>query len=214
MASFLIHMAVAHEVSKQINSDYNKLLLGSVAPDISKLIGEKKDKTHFIDEIDSDVPNMHKFMELYQKNMNDDFVLGYYIHLYTDYLWYKYFLSAKYSKKDNYIKLYNGDTIPYDPKIVEDYSYIDYTNMNYDLVNNYGIKLDFIYQEIPKIDNIIKEIDVSKLDILTKRVAYIYDTTVINEPKIFTFDEVKDFINDTTIKLIDIINAINILNGD
>lgn len=25
--------------------------------------------------------------------MNFDFVLGYYIHLYTDYLWFKYFMT-------------------------------------------------------------------------------------------------------------------------
>ena len=38
MASSLIHMAIANEVNKSIKYDNNKLLIGSIAPDISKLI--------------------------------------------------------------------------------------------------------------------------------------------------------------------------------
>ena len=37
MASSIIHVAVANELNKKLNVDRNQLLIGSIAPDISKL---------------------------------------------------------------------------------------------------------------------------------------------------------------------------------
>ena len=39
MASALIHIAVANEINKKLNKDKSKLLIGSRAPDISKIVG-------------------------------------------------------------------------------------------------------------------------------------------------------------------------------
>ena len=104
MASSVIHMAVASEINKVIRRDNDRLLIGSIAPDISKQVGESKVKSHFLDEQGNDIPNMDRFLEKYKSKLDDDFVLGYYIHLYTDYLWFKYFLPEVY-KKDCVTKL-------------------------------------------------------------------------------------------------------------
>ena len=48
MASSLIHMCVASEINKKYNLPKNMLLLGSIAPDISKLVGETKVKKSFL----------------------------------------------------------------------------------------------------------------------------------------------------------------------
>lgn len=93
MASSVIHMAIANEINKKIKRDNNVLVIGSIAPDISKQIGETKLNSHFLDSDDNDVPNIEKFLKKYRNKMTDDFVLGYFIHLYTDYLWFKYFLT-------------------------------------------------------------------------------------------------------------------------
>ena len=50
MASAVIHLCIAKEVNKYLNMNLNELLLGSIAPDISKLIGESKEKSHFLDK--------------------------------------------------------------------------------------------------------------------------------------------------------------------
>ena len=42
MASSVIHMVVANEINKKLNRDPRKLLIGTIAPDISKLVGGKK----------------------------------------------------------------------------------------------------------------------------------------------------------------------------
>lgn len=50
MASGLIHICVAKEINKYLKRNEQQILLGSIAPDIAKLINISRDKTHFIDE--------------------------------------------------------------------------------------------------------------------------------------------------------------------
>lgn len=86
MASTIIHLAVANEINKKLKRNKNQLLIGTISPDISKLIGEDKTKSHFLSDESNDIPNINKFMKKYKNYLYDDFVMGYYIHLYTDYL--------------------------------------------------------------------------------------------------------------------------------
>ena len=102
MASSMIHIAVIHELNKKLNMDSQKLLIGTIAPDISKLIGETKLRSHFLDNEDDNIPDLYRFLSIYKNNLDDDFVLGYYIHLYIDYLWFKYFIPEIY---DNNLKI-------------------------------------------------------------------------------------------------------------
>ena len=49
MASALIHLAVAKKILEKIHVENEyEYYLGSIAPDISKQIGQSKDKSHFI----------------------------------------------------------------------------------------------------------------------------------------------------------------------
>ena len=86
MASVIIHAAVCNELNKKLKRDTSKILIGTIAPDIAKLLGEDKKYTHFLDResLHPDVPVIDKFLEKYKDNLNDDFVLGYYIHLYAE----------------------------------------------------------------------------------------------------------------------------------
>ena len=92
MASSMIHLTIANELNKLLKRDKKKLLLGSIAPDLSKLVGDDKTRSHFILDGEEDIPDLNKFLKKYGYFFNDDFVLGYYIHLYSDYLWFKYFI--------------------------------------------------------------------------------------------------------------------------
>ena len=55
MASSIIHMAVANEIHKVIKRDNGKLLIGSIAPDISKCIGENKIRSQFLDNENTEI---------------------------------------------------------------------------------------------------------------------------------------------------------------
>ena len=80
MASVIMHIAVASQIYKKINNkthiscyDY---ILGSIAPYISKLIGQDYRESHFIEDI-IDIPNIIGFLEKYKETLTNSFNLGY-----------------------------------------------------------------------------------------------------------------------------------------
>lgn len=204
MASTIIHLAVANEVNKKLNRDNKKLLLGSIAPDISKLIGEKKKKSHFLPDVGIDIPNIDWFLLRYKQYLNDDFVMGYYIHLYTDYLWYKYFISDVIFD-DSIIKL-DGTKVKCTKYMISKYLYNDYTNLNIQLINEYNLDLKIFYEELPKIDNIIKEIPLDKLYLLVEQAGIIIENSKESKEYIINIDNVKQFINNSVELIISNIN--------
>ena len=155
MASSVIHICIANEINKTINRDSKKLLIGTIAPDISKLLGETKFYSHFLDNVNNNIPNIKKFLDKYGNFLNDDFVLGYYIHLYTDYLWFKYFIPN--IIKGNYIKELDGTLVKYTEETFKYYVYNDYSNLNNQLIDRYNFPMKIFYEEIPYIPNIITE---------------------------------------------------------
>ena len=115
MASIIIHMAVANELYKKINSkleiNYYDYILGTIAPDISKTNGLDKKTSHFSDN-SLEIPNINKFLDKYQPSLDNSFNLGYFIHLYTDKLFYRdyypLFIQDKFLSSN--IKCLNGQT--------------------------------------------------------------------------------------------------------
>lgn len=184
MASSMIHIAVANEINKTLKRDKTKLLIGTIAPDISKLIGESKLKSHFLDNESTDIPNIESFLKKYKDFFNDDFVLGYFIHLYTDYLWFKYFLSEL-VENSRIIKL-DGTKVKLNGHMWQLYIYNDYSNMNIKLIEEYDLDLKIFSNEIPHIDNIIEEIPMDKLDLIVNQAGIIIANT--KERKDFAFD--------------------------
>ena len=66
MASAVIHLAIAKELEKYLQVNNKKdYYLGSIAPDISKQIGEDRDISHFIINTKKDIPNITIFVNRY-----------------------------------------------------------------------------------------------------------------------------------------------------
>ena len=65
---------ISHEsLSKQISEKtckryYKAILIGTIAPDISKHINETKLKSHFLDNVEDNIPNIDKFLAKYKNN--------------------------------------------------------------------------------------------------------------------------------------------------
>ena len=194
MASSVIHICVANEINKVLKRDDRKLLIGTIAPDISKLIGESKYYSHFLDDIDNNIPNLEKFLNKYKCYLDDDFVLGYYIHLYTDYLWFKYFINKVI--KGNYIKELDGTLIKYTKKSFLYYVYNDYSNLNIQLINKYNFPLKIFYEEIPDIKNIINEIPMDKLNLIVDKVGVLIQDASNGKKYLFDIDDIVNFIDD------------------
>ena len=191
MASSIIHIAVANEINKTLNRNNKKLLIGSIAPDIAKLIGMNKKDSHFQDKDDT-LPCLDEFLKKYKKDLNDDFVLGYYIHLYTDYLWFKYFEPDFY--KNGVIHKLDGTIENIPPEKKMEYFYNDYTNLNIKLIDEYNLDLSIFYEELPTFNNIIKEIPMNKIQIIIDQAGIIIENTKESKSYVFDMDVVNKFI--------------------
>ena len=195
MASSVIHMCVAKEINKYFNRKEKKILIGSIAPDISKQINETKEKSHFLDSVNSDLPNMDKFLLKYKNNLNNDFVMGYFIHLYTDYLWFKYFIP-NFVKKD-FIYTLDGNTVSLSNNEKINYIYNDYTNLNTKLIDEYNLDLSIFYEEKPNFENIIQEIPMDKIQIIIDKAGIIIKNAKESKSYVFDLEEINKFIEFT-----------------
>ena len=191
MASALIHMVVANEVNKKLNKDNDQMLIGSIAPDISKQIGENKVRSHFLDS-EGDLPNIDKFLNKYKNNLDDSFVMGYFIHLYTDYLWFKYFIPEICDK--NVITKLDGTKVKCTENMIIQYIYNDYSNLNSRLLDEYDMDLHIFYENIPKFQNIIEEIPMDKIQIIIDKVSIIIQNSKERKDFVFDLESVKNFI--------------------
>ncbi len=206
MASAVIHLCVAKEINKYLNMNQNELLLGSIAPDISKQIGETKEISHFLDHSnEDDIPNIDRFLSKYRTELNNPFDMGYFIHLLTDKYWFRDYV---YQYIERYTKNSTKKKITY--TAIRDLIYNDYTNINIDLIDKYELPLDLFFydMEIPK--SKIKEIPVEKLPILIEKMGLIIKDS--QEEKTFLFDttDIEVFIANTVKYIIKDIQMLDI----
>ena len=199
VASAVIHLAVANEINKKLNRDKSQLLIGAIAPDISKFIGEDKTKSHFLKELDSNIPDIESFLNKYKNSLTDDFVMGYFIHLYTDYLWFKYFVTEFYDKP--MITKLDGTVVKCSGNMLSLYVYNDYTNLNIKLIDKYNMDLKIFYNQLPKLSNIIEEIPMDKMGLLLSQMGIIIENSKEKKDYIFNIENVEKFIA-TSVELI------------
>ena len=195
MASAIIHLAVANELNKVLNKDYKSIMIGAIAPDIWKQVGElSKSPSHFKDSDDTDIPNLDKFLYKYKDMLKDDFVLGYYIHLLTDYYWFKYFLPSIYNERKSILTKLDGTKIYLTDNELGEYIYNDYTNINVEVIDAYSLRLDLFYEEVPEFKNIISEIPMDKIDVLMDKMGLIIENSTYNKEYIFDIKSIMNFV--------------------
>ena len=193
MASAVIHLCIANEVNKYLKWDNNMLLLGSIAPDISKHIGQYKEISHFLDHTnEDDIPNLQRFLNKYQSELNKPFELGYFIHLLTDKYWFRDYVYK-------YIERYAQDNSKKDLTYtgLRDIIYNDYTNINITLIDKYELPLDLFYNEIELPKSKITEIPVDKLNLLIEKMGLIIAESKEEKTFIFDTDDIELFITNT-----------------
>lgn len=206
MASAVIHLCIAHEVNKYLNMNSNELLLGSIAPDISKQVGETKEISHFLDHTnEDDIPNINRFLAKYRNELNKPFEMGYFIHLLTDKYWFRDYV---YNYIERYTKNNSKKKITY--TALRDLIYNDYTNINIELIDKYLLPLDIFSNEWELPSSSITEIPVDKLDILIEKMGLIILDS--KEEKTFIFDtrDIETFIANTVKYIIKDIQMLDI----
>lgn len=114
MPSWKIHFKIANDLCKLLKINKKYFMIGNLLPDqdrynipnidggISRLI------THFVSSEDFslgiNLPDYNKMYEKYKDKFNNPVLLGYLVHLLTDYYWNKYIYDKCFIKKEgNYI---------------------------------------------------------------------------------------------------------------
>lgn len=192
MASAVIHLCVAGDINKRLKiKNCNDFLLGSIAPDISKVVNTSRDLSHFIDRSKSIYPDINKFLEKYK--LDNDFILGYFVHLYTDYLWFKYFIGN--IKYKGLITFLDGTKIEYDKDEFTKYLYNDYTNLNVRLLDEYDLDLSLFSNPIMLPNVLMDEIPVYRLPELLDATSVILENSREKKEYLFDIDSIKEFIS-------------------
>ena len=171
------------------------------------MIGENRNISHFVTDT-VDVPDLNKFLSIYKSNLDDDFVLDYYIHLYTDYIRFKYFITdyikytSIYDINNNKTKLANNE--------IAKYIYNDYTKLNTKIINKYNLELNIFYEEHALFKNIIKEIPMDKINIIIEKAGLIIKNSKETKPYLFDIKNVTRFIDFCVKALLDDLSNLDV----
>jgi hypothetical protein len=202
MASALIHLSIAKELENELDIDNKKdYYLGSIAPDISKQIGEKRDKSHFSSNMKDGIPNMNLFVKRYPTFKYNSFNLGYFIHLYTDKLWREEVFNKIISEDS--IKLADGTILKSSQEEIKELVYSDYTNLNRDLIDTYNLDLSLFYEDFQIPDTPLNEIPINKLDILINKFSIIIENSKQEKKYIIDMNIINDFIKTCTKEILE-----------
>ena len=191
MPSTIIHLCVAKEINEVIHRDKKDFYIGSIAPDIGKIIGVGKAGTHFSD-IEDTTPMVDRFLKKYKDKLHEDFTLGYFVHLYTDYLWEKYFVTD--FVKNDTITLHNGEAISLSDEAYKKFVYNDYTDMNIKLIEFYDLDLGFLFNERNGIETSIEEVPKERIKDLFDKSIEILKASKNSKNYVFDIIEVSRFI--------------------
>ena len=184
MPSLLTHLAVGKKANEKLCKKEEPFLTGCIAPDLAKLVGVSRNVSHFINS--EGKYDYDGFINKYKDYINNDYVLGYYVHIYTDYLWYRYFTPSLYNY--DYIIKKDGTQIPYvSDNMLRLYLYTDYSNKSFDLIKEYNLDLEFLYKNEYYANNIIEEIPYEKIGLLIDETVKILKQKKYDKNLLFDF---------------------------
>ena len=201
MASAIIHLAVAKVLRPYLDIKNEKdYYLGAIAPDIAKQIGRTKQESHFLYNEKEDVPNIKMFTDKYKDFYKKEFDLGYYIHLFTDKIWFDKFLRTLIQSDS--LRLIDGTIMRCTGDELTNLIYSDYTNLNIKVIEEYDMDLSLFYEDFQIPDTEITEIPKEKLNILLEKMSIIIENSKEEKNYIFDIYLIKEFIEETKIRIL------------
>lgn len=210
MPCWSIHLGVSYEVNKKYKYDKDLVYFGSILPDFLNRDYSHYYKNHVID--------FDSFLNDYKNNLDNPLIIGYYIHLLTDYYFNSYVSDNCwiYDNNNNVIgiKLINGEKMYNDDKkYLRDFKQNDFKNFGSYLVNNnlleYPIDSDKIYNTIKELNiKLNKRTIIDKINYFKSDDFYNYNT--YNGYKLFNKETYDKIYNDCIDYIISKINNISL----
>lgn len=211
MPSIVVHVAVAKKVANKLDISGRDYFVGAISPDLSKLVGNPREYSHFCDSR-FELPNIDRFLYKYKDYLNNLFVLGYFVHLYTDYLYESYFVSRFLNEKRDIVTKIDGTKVNCNEAILKQYMYNDYTDLNEKLISKYKLDFSFLDEEYKTNSNIIEEIPIDKIDILFKTTKDIIDRSTERKNFLFNLKDIISFVDFSSQLISQKILSMNILD--
>lgn len=212
MASAIIHLCVAKCANEILKRNEKEFLLGSIAPDISKQVGESKLYSHFLENVERDIPELDRFLDKYKSSLKDnDFNLGYYCHLFADMIWFGIFMPEYCKFEDEEVTYITGEKKKLKPEVIVKLLYNDYTNLNIQMIDEYDLDLSLFYEEPPIINSEIEEIPIDKLSIIIDKMGLIIEESKERGTIIFNKDGICRYIEYTTKEFINNLKEIGVI---
>lgn len=138
MASRMIHYTIAKLITDEIEfNNRNQFLVGTLAPDMVSYEDDRsaKKRAHFYEKLEEIELKGYNWLTFYTKylkdNANDEFALGYFVHLICDNIWITD-IQIKYT--------YPTELETRREKIIKGYE--DMLKCNYHIAENYSISYD------------------------------------------------------------------------
>ena len=172
-----IHLCVAKEVASRLNINQSmSYFIGNVAPDSWRNSSSTKNDTHFISNEDSFDYNYDYFYEKYKDSLDNEFVLGYLIHLITDKYWHSNnFITTRVSS-DEYDELNKACS---------------------NIISKYNIQRLYLSNDLV---NPVEELETLGIE---KTINYLNSVNYLeNKDSIFSTDELISRINETSLFVI------------
>lgn len=181
MPSWFTHLATAKEISEKIEiKDINGFLIGNLMPDAERHIIKDfsiyvpYDISHFASIQSTEggkdkLPDIDKFLEIYKKHLSNTVVLGYLVHLLTDYYWNsltfsRYTLRNELGECDG-IKLTNGTNLKCNKHIRSKIKNNDFAILEENIIQKEKYILPHIESNIINKTNVIEEVPYNEDDI-------------------------------------------------
>lgn len=209
MASALIHVVVAKKVNEVLKLDEKPFILGSIAPDMAKLVGINRDLTHFILDEESSTPNIEYFLSKYRNELNKPFEIGCFVHLLTDVLWFDEF-KKNFVLNDSIITKSGERIFINDDSEIGRMIYDDYTSLNSELIDYYNLDYSLFYEKMEYPESHIEEIDSKYFDALINKMGLIC-SNIKNYNYLFDLTKITHFIEFATVYCLDELKKYGVL---
>lgn len=160
MPSWNIHLAVAKQVNKKLKLNKNSFYLGNTIPDVDYGMKSIRKETHFYKTKckkcpTEKLPDINLFLTEYKTKLNNPLIMGYYVHLLTDYFYNDKIFSKYWVQDEKHniigIKLLNGKIKNFNPENTE----IRKTYKHHDLYLYGKYLFNKKLVDLPKKDNIL-----------------------------------------------------------
>jgi hypothetical protein len=178
-----MHYCISNEISKLLDVNKNRFIVGGISPDLPQLAEVPKEESHFMKTHTNGLKYDYcAFFTKYKDKFDDSFFRGYFCHLVSDEIWFRKIISK-------YV-----NPVSCDEETRRKY-YLDFCKLNGILIKHF--KQDDTIVSVNGIE--VDEININTLYKMVEQIHedFKYNPIMLDEPlDIFKVDDIIEYINE------------------